>query len=190
MKKLKKVIGSVAFSFLIMGAVGSSMLLSVEKSNFANVADAEINSIIHNEMPEYWATPELNGSNNSIEKFGDSGNENLFLVENFSSTFNLSIGNDTITREVEIINNDGSKNTAERTNYAYIPNKNNVEAGKEKEYFYFTYLNNVSLYYNVSRDEAMQTTGLTNLLAKAPIDNFAKSHENSFAIEHFFWSWL
>lgn len=183
MKKLKKVIGSVAFSFLIMGAVGSSMLLSVEKSNFANVADAEINSIIHNEMPEYWATPELNGSYNSIEKFGDSGNENLFLVEDFSSTFNLSIGNDTITREVEIINNDGSKNTANRTNYAYIPNKNNVEAGKEKEYFYFTYLNNVSLYYNVSRDEALQTTGLTNLLAKAPIDNFAKSHENSFAIE-------
>ncbi len=173
MKRLKKFLGSAILSFAILGAAGTSLLFSNTKTVESNQVDAEISDVIKNEdKPSYWNDQDnTSGNGAQIERVG----ENIYFVNSSRPQFSFTVLNEEKDRLY------GKGDDDEKYHYAFIPEGQN----EILEYTFYRF-ENVSLYHDMTKEEASQASEIDNLLNGEKRSRFAKVSDNGFKLSSTF----
>ena len=177
MYKVKKIFNGLALAFALLGVLLFG--LAFQNKGGQSAVAAPTYQEIANQSPEYLNVLPVN-TTGYIEDMvylmrggaGESGsyvnigiatdNDNDGLVENKITSTSQNDG-DVIER-----------------NYAYIPNVNTENPYQADEYYYFTFPNNLSLYYNVTNQQLQSgSTGHVNLMQGQAISNYAKANDDA-----------
>lgn len=155
MERVRKIFYSILISLIAFGFL--SLAFFTPKSNDILSSNADVTyDQITNSYPDYL---KIETSETSGTEVGQVGNE-IFLMR-ANSFISPTIGTDIIEQ--------GSSNA----NYAYYPDKE----GNPNQYYYFTFQNSLSLYYNLTASDIQNGQTGTNLLTQ--ISNGAGGYEQN-----------
>ncbi len=166
----------------MLGCFGLGISLSsplTAEDNFTAKADLTNYDSVQNTLPEFV----------KLENTARKSFENYVFLTNNSSEIDLKIAAD----EKMLISHKTPAGIIDGQNYAYIPSSDlNIEDDpttpdideSKTEYYYFSFSNSLSLYYNLTnKDIENGTEGLDNILNGENIDLFATSKETAFPIQ-------
>lgn len=157
MKRLKKYLGSVALSFLLIGAAGTALLLpNAEKGGKA--LSAAVNEIENAGLPDFWNDPKLNHENSHITQL-----DNVFLYDGSTSSFTLSILGDDDKYKLQYPK--AESGSGENTFHYALKVMQPDGTYSEKEYTFFDFSNTTSLYYNITKEDLSTGESHENLLS-------------------------
>lgn len=160
----KRLFNGFIISFILIGLLACGMFFSTNKLPSA-FAEPPTYQMIENTQYDYLDVSQ----NNTTGNYQDT----IFLMQGgqTGSSIDLSIaGGDLIS------------NSLGNQNYAYISGLD--ESGTPREYYYFSFPNNLSLYYNLTNTQVESGQSGTNLLQEQLISTYATSNgDNAFAIE-------
>ena len=166
MFKVKKIFNYCILTFVMLGLLAMALFLPRQNQNLA-FAEPPTYQGIENSYPEYFVVS--NEENGQITTAGNVG-EDIFLMQGGASGshFVSGVGFDLIT----------SSEDPSKQNFAYIP-----ENAVDGEYYYFTFQNNLSLYYNLTSSQIQSGQTGENLMQGQNINNYAVANgDNAFAI--------
>lgn len=155
MERVKKIFYSVLISLIAFGFLSLAFFMPKSNDILSSNADVTYDTITNN-YPEYL---KIITSETAGEEVARVGNE-IFLMR-ANSFISPTIATDTITY--------GENNA----NYAYYPDKE----GNPDQYYYFTFQNSLSLYYNLTAQDIQNGQTGTNLLTQ--ISNGAGGYEQN-----------
>ena len=156
MVRVRKIFYSILISLIAFGFL--SLAFFTPKSNDILSSNADVTyDQITNSYPDYL---KIETSETSGTEVGQVGNE-IFLMR-ANSFISPTIGTADIIEQ-------GSSNA----NYAYYPDKK----GNPNQYYYFTFQNSLSLYYNLTASDIQNGQTGTNLLTQ--ISNGAGGYEEN-----------
>ena len=160
MYKIKRIFNSFIFSFIAVGLLSLGFFIPNEKS-ISSFAEPPTYTQITNSPPQYLEV--------SSEGTSGSVQDSIFFMQGSStgSMVTLSIANSTIANTSSELN---------ELNYAYLPNEDNAS-----EYYYFTFPNSLSLYYNLTNQQIQAGMSGDNLINADYISSFSSEHELAFA---------
>lgn len=168
MFKIKRLFNSLVLSFSVIGILCIGFFLP-KNDNLVSLAEPPTYQQITNDLPEYFEQPEL-------ENVAGSVGDTIFLMQGGASGSQV---NAAIAANDKITNSNPTAVGATERNYAYITDSTVNTEDNPQEYYYFTFSNSLSLYYNLSNSQVQDGQVGTNLLYGQPITNYASSNSDS-----------
>ena len=163
----KRIFNSFLLSFVLIGLLCIGLVFS--KSNIgSSYADPPSYQGIVNEVQNYLNVSS-NGTTGSVD-------DTIFLMQGGStgSTVNVGIAND--SAHMITSGEDPSKQ-----NFAYVSSLD--ASGNAEQYYYFSFPNSLTLYYNLTNSDVQAGQTSNNLLQGQSIDTYATENgDNAFTV--------
>ena len=165
MFKIKRLFNSLILSFTVIGILCIGLLLP-KNDKQVSLAEPPTYQQIVNNNPEYFiALPS--------EDMAGSVGDTIYLMQGGDGGSRVSVA---IAAFDKIENTASATENVNELNYAYITDSTANTENDTQEYYYFTFTNSLSLYYNLSNSQVQAGQVGTNLLYGQDITNYASSN--------------